>query len=195
MAWIPWVEEEDADDALAEIYERARKTFTFVPDAVKVFSLRPSVAVPQEMLRRALLGPASSLGERRADMISIVVSGMNQCSYCGIAHLGRLVERDEFNEDDALALFRDWRALDLPEDERVMLEFAEKLNATPWGMTEQDVQRLRQVGFSDENIYDIVMLTAYRNFMNRVLAGLGVSTEHLRGRFGDALVDKAAARL
>ena len=192
--WIPWVEEDAAEGPLVEIYERARKTFTFVPDAVKVFSLRPSVAVPQEMLRRSLLGPASSLGERRADMISTAVSGMNQCTYCGTAHLGRLIERDEFDEDDALALFKNWRAMDLPEADRAMLEFAEKLNGTPWEMTEGDVQRLRDVGFTDENIYDIVLLTAYRNFMNRVLPGLGVSTECLRARFGDALVDKAAAR-
>ena len=77
MAWIHWVEEHEADGPIAEIYARAHQTFTFVPDVVKVFSLRPPVAVAQEALRRSLLGPASSLGARRADMISTAVSGLN----------------------------------------------------------------------------------------------------------------------
>ena len=38
-----------------------------------------------------------------------------------------------------------------------------------------------------------VLLTAYRNFMNRVIAGLGVPLDRLRGRFGDALIDQATA--
>jgi uncharacterized protein YciW len=75
-----------------------------------------------------------------------------------------------------------------------MLEFAEKLNDTPAEMTEQDVQRLRDAGFTDENVYDIVMLTAYRGFMNRVIAGLGVTTDRLRGRFGDQLVNLTNTR-
>jgi len=39
------------------------------------------------------------------------------------------------------------------------------------------------------NIFDIVLLTAYRNFMNRINDGLGISTELLNDRFGDDLVE------
>jgi uncharacterized peroxidase-related enzyme len=194
MAWIRLVDEDAAEGPLADIYARARESFTFVPDAVKVFSPRPAVAVAQEGLRRALLGRASSLGPRRADLVSAAVSQMNQCQYCSVAHLGNMIERGELGEDAAVAAIADWRTLDLAPEERVMLEFAEKLNATPEAIREADVDRLRAAGFDDENIYDIVLLTAYRNFMNRVLAGLGVTTERLRQRFGDRLVD-AAARL
>jgi alkylhydroperoxidase family enzyme len=70
-----------------------------------------------------------------------------------------------------------------------MLEFDEKLNFQPSGTTEVDVQKLRDAGFSDENILDIVALTAYRNFMNRLHGGLGLSLDNLRERFGDDLVD------
>ena len=39
------------------------------------------VAKAKEMLRQSLIGDASSLGARRADMISVVVSGLNGCRF------------------------------------------------------------------------------------------------------------------
>lgn len=193
MAWIAWVDEADAESPVAETYEWARRGFGFVPDVVKIFSLRPQVAAAQDLLRQALLGPASSLGARRADMVSAMVAGLNRCRYCSIAHAGMLTERGDLARADALTLLTDWRALDLPEDERAMLAFAEKLTNDPEAMTEADVRRLRDQGFSDENVYDIVLLTAYRNYLTRVIAGLGVSVERLRQRFGDEYVDTVLA--
>lgn len=193
MTWIRTIDEDKAEGVVAELYERARQRFSFVPDAVKVFSLRPEVAAAQGQLREALLGEASTLGERRADMIGAAVSGLNDCEYCGIAHAGLLAKRADFEQDDALTLFRNWRAVALPEAERAMLEFAEKLTLMSASVTEDDVQHLRQLGFADENIYDIVLLTAYRNFMNRVNDGLGVPVDRLRGRFGDEFFDAATS--
>ena len=51
------------------------------------------------------------------------------------------------------------------------------------------VQKLRDAGFNDENILDIVACTAYRNFVNRIHDGLGMSVDILRGNLGDEFVD------
>jgi uncharacterized peroxidase-related enzyme len=128
-------------------------------------------------------------------MISAMVASLNQCGYCSVAHAGNLTERQDMTRADVLALVRDWRSLPLPDDERTMLAFAEKLNNTPWDVTEADVQRLREVGLTDENVYDVVLLTAYRGFMNRVIAGLGVTNVRLRERFGADYVDEITATL
>lgn len=89
-----------------------------------------------------------------------------------------------------MALYRNWRGLELPPEERAMLEFAEKLNASPSGTTLEDLERLRAVGFSDENITDIVMLTAYRNMLNRLHDALGVPLEQHVTRYGAGFVDQ-----
>ena len=73
--------------------------------------------------------------------------------------------------------------------ERTMLEFAEKLNFTPSEMTEGDIDTLRGAGFDDENILDIVALTAYRNFLNRLHDGLGLTLDPLRAVHGEDFVD------
>ena len=58
-----------------------------------------------------------------------------------------------------------------------MLEYAEKLTLRPGKMTEEDVSRLRDGGFSDEDILMIAEVTAYYAYANRIADGLGVQVE------------------
>jgi len=58
-----------------------------------------------------------------------------------------------------------------------MLAYAVKLTVTPGEMVEADVASLRDEGFSDRDILDIVEVTAYYAYVNRVADGLGVPTE------------------
>ncbi len=55
-----------------------------------------------------------------------------------------------------------------------MLEYVEKITLAPETCTEDDVHYLRGCGFADEDIFDIVMLAAYRSFVVRVADALGV---------------------
>ncbi|MBI3994291.1 MAG: hypothetical protein HY342_13535 [Candidatus Lambdaproteobacteria bacterium] len=72
---------------------------------------------------------------------------------------------------------RDHTRADLDEDDRAMLDFAAKLNRVPAAIGEGDIAALRGVGFSDEQIMDIVLVTALFNFNNRVILGLGIQPD------------------
>jgi uncharacterized peroxidase-related enzyme len=58
-----------------------------------------------------------------------------------------------------------------------MLDYAEKLTRTPAAMRREDVEALRQAGFSDADVLHIAEVTAYYAFVNRVADGLGVELE------------------
>ena len=58
-----------------------------------------------------------------------------------------------------------------------MLDFAVKLTRTPGSMTEGDVDSLRQAGFTDRDVLDIVEVTAYYAYANPIADGLGISLE------------------
>lgn len=58
-----------------------------------------------------------------------------------------------------------------------MLDYVAKLTLTPTAVQEQDIQHLREVGFDDRTILDIVQITAYYAYVNRIADGLGVSLE------------------
>ena len=58
-----------------------------------------------------------------------------------------------------------------------MLRFAVKLTLTPGAMAHHDVVELRAVGFSDRDVLDIVEVTAYYAYANRIADGLGIGIE------------------
>jgi uncharacterized protein YciW len=55
-----------------------------------------------------------------------------------------------------------------------MLEFTEQLTIAPSSMTEENVQALREAGWEDRDILDIVHVCAYFNFRVRIVDGLGL---------------------
>ncbi len=58
-----------------------------------------------------------------------------------------------------------------------MLDFAVRLTRDMASVRENDVQALREVGFDDVAIHDIVQVTALFNYYNRLAEGLGIDPE------------------
>jgi len=75
---------------------------------------------------------------------------------------------------DVVQIGNDYEASALDEQDKVMLAFAEKINDAPDQLRKADIERLRAVGFTDENILDIIASVAYRNFSNRLNIALGL---------------------
>ena len=57
------------------------------------------------------------------------------------------------------------------------LHYAEKLTVAPGRMEEADVQALRVAGWDDGEILEINQIVGYFNYANRLLNGLGVTTQ------------------
>lgn len=68
-------------------------------------------------------------------------------------------------------------ASELSDSRKTMLNFAVKLTNEPRNMEITDINKLREVGFSDRDILDIVEVTAYYAYVNRLADGLGVTIE------------------
>jgi uncharacterized peroxidase-related enzyme len=68
-------------------------------------------------------------------------------------------------------------AAEIAPAERAMLDFAVKLAREPRTMTRDDVAALRAAGFSDSAIHDIVQITGFFSYYNRLADGLGIDPE------------------
>jgi uncharacterized peroxidase-related enzyme len=75
------------------------------------------------------------------------------------------------------AIESNWRAAPLSDRRKAMLLYATKLTRSPADMTADDVDTLRQAGFTDRDVLDIVEVTAYYAYVNRIADGLGVAVE------------------
>ena len=88
--------------------------------------------------------------------------------------LRSVVESDEQRQ----AVQDDYRSrAGLTAREVALLDFAVKLTKHPSGVQRDDLDALRQHGFTDEQLVDAVHCIGYFNFINRVLDGLGVDPE------------------
>lgn len=76
--------------------------------------------------------------------------------------------------DLVMKIAHDYRNAGLEEKNLAMLEYAEKMTLRPSEITEKDVQKPREVGWTDTEILDIAALTSYRNFITRMADALGV---------------------
>lgn len=86
--------------------------------------------------------------------------------------------RDLLKDDNLLEeIENDWTTAQLSEPRKTMLDFAVKLTNEPKNMEIQDIYKLREVNFSDRDILDIVEVTAYYAYANRLADGLGVAIE------------------
>ena len=72
---------------------------------------------------------------------------------------------------------RDYRNADLSAADRQMLDFAVKLTRHPERMSAADLDRLREHGFNETAVYDIVQITSLFNYYNRIADGLGIDPE------------------
>mgnify|MGYP005850120471 FL=1 len=118
------------------------------------------------MYNDLMLG-ASGLSKLDREMIAVVVSAVNRCFYCLVAHgqaVRAISKRPELGEH----LVMNWRTADLSDRERAMLAFAEKLTEAPARVDEADRQALRDAGFGDRDIWDIASVAGFFNMTNRV---------------------------
>ena len=82
--------------------------------------------------------------------------------------------------DVAEKLIWDYRSCtesELNEADRTLCDYAVKLTLTPGQMTREDVDRLKEVGFSEAQITVAVQVIGYFNYINRVAEGLDVQLE------------------
>lgn len=72
---------------------------------------------------------------------------------------------------------RDYRKADLSAADRAMLDFAMELTEAPAKIERGRIDDLREAGFSDLAIHDIVQITGLFAYYNRLADGLGIDLE------------------
>jgi len=153
---------EDLQDRI----ENERDKAGFVPNVFPAFSYSPRQARAFFDYYDALVED-SPLEREEIEMIIVAVSGANDCLYCVVAH-GALLRI--YAEDPQLAeqLATNHRTANINDAHSAMCDVAIKLTDEPATVDEDDFERLREHGFSQQAIWDIGSLTALFNLSNRM---------------------------
>jgi len=139
----------------------------FIPNVLKAYSFNPTkFQAFAEMYNDLMLG-SSGLSKLEREMLAVAASSSNHCYYCLTAH-GAAVR--QLSDDPKLGegIVMNYRALDLSERHRAMLDFATMMTEAPHTIEEEDREVLRDVGFSDRDIWDIAAVVSFFNMTNRM---------------------------
>jgi len=172
QAWLRVPAEDDVPPAVKELFDKASERLGFVPNVLRVYALRPRHLELWDAFYDDLMRGESGLTKPQREMIAVVVSTVNRCHYCMVSHGAAL---RKLTGDPVLVeqLRTNYKYADLEPRERAMLDFAVKLTEQSSLCSENDVEALREAGWSDEEIMDIAQVAAMFNFTNRLASGLG----------------------
>ncbi len=163
--------EETLPDDLRPYFQKCRDKLGFVPNVLRAWLLRPEkLRTFIKMYDQLMLAP-SGLSKLGREMIAVAVSSANRCYYCLVAH-GAAVRTLSGDPQLGEMMAFNYRVAPLDDRQRAMLDYAVLLTEAPHEVTPDDRQSLRDLGFSDEDIFDVTEIAAFFNFTNRVAHGI-----------------------
>lgn len=181
MPYIKVIGPEEATGRLDKMYQLVSGPAGQVDNVLQIHSLRPHTLHGHMALYKAVLHhPRNRLPVWFLECIGVLVSLLNNCSYCA-RHHGVGMKRQLKGDDERFRAYRDQLDEDVPGEpftasERAALAYARKLTLDPGGIGPADISALRSVGLRDGHILEINQVAAYFSYANRTVTGLGVDT-------------------
>ncbi|WP_275001565.1 carboxymuconolactone decarboxylase family protein [Promicromonospora iranensis] len=168
---VPLVERETATRDVKDLLDQIHGAFGTVPTMFRAVANSPAALTSMWSSFGALGGGA--LGPALGEQIAVAVANRNSCEYCLAAHtaLGRKagLTREE------LVAAQDG-ASDDPRT-AALLTFALQVVEHRGQVTDQDVQAVRDQGWGDEHIVEVIAQVALNLFTNYVNIALAVPVD------------------
>ena len=180
-ASIAMIEVDQATGYLKEMYETVKTPHGTVDNVMRVHSLRPRTMEGHVVLYRSVLhSPDNTLPLFFLEIIASYTSIINQCTYSLTHHFANV--RKLLRNDPRADAIHEALASGHPEKqfdgkELAILRYTRKLTEAVGKMASADVEALRAAGCDDGEILEVNQVCAYFNYSNRLLNGLGVTTE------------------
>jgi len=170
--WLRVPGEAELPPEVLELWQASLEKLGFVPNVLRFYALRPSRLLAWNAHYDETMKGYSTLTKAEREMIAVAVSVANSCAYCIGAHSAAL---RKLTKDPPLAdqIATDHAQAGISDRMKRALDYALKLTRSPDAMAEEDVERLRDAGWRDEDVMDITEVTALFNFSNRMASGLG----------------------
>ena len=141
---------------------------TKVSDYVLVLANDVETLKVRSPLFNAIMYNRGGLGRAERELGAVGASIVNRCVYCAAVHASRY---NQLTKDETVMerIFADGEEAELEERQAAILKFATKLSKAPSEATAEDMQDLRDIGMSDEEILDLILSSALFGWANRLM--------------------------
>ncbi len=152
---------------IRDYFRVCQEKLGFVPNVLKAYAFdNKKLKAFIDMVDDLMLGE-SGLSRLEREMIAVAVSAINHCHYCLTAH-GAAVRYRSNDPMFGEMIEHNYRMAELTPKQKAMLDFAVKLTEAPDKIGNADRDLLRQLGFSERDIWDIAAVAAFFNMSNRL---------------------------
>ena len=168
------VREQDATGEVAELYDELRGLFLgFVPDVFKLVSTQPHLLRVFVAGHRAMFD-GGQLPREAKEVVALTVARVASCQYCTTAHdaLLRLLGTETAYADAVLSGALDDPAI--PLKIRALAELATKITEHAYRITDDDLDRVRAHGWTDQQLLEAVWVTCQFNAAVRLADTFGL---------------------
>jgi uncharacterized peroxidase-related enzyme len=176
---IKLIEDKDATGEVAKVYDewRAKSGRQQMPGILKCFSHRPDFLRQVMQFSDTVHFSQGHLDRRTKEAIASWVSWLNRCPYWLDSHAYFLrVQGAEESAVQAIAK-GNLEEAGLSPAERALLDYVTKVTEAAYRTTNEDVQGLRDHGWTEPQIAEAVYITAMFAFFNRVADAFGIEPQ------------------
>jgi uncharacterized peroxidase-related enzyme len=181
MSWIKIIPYSKAKGSLLRLYDKIKGPNNNIDNVLLIHSLRPhSLTGHMSLYKNVLHNSNNCLPKWYLESIGVYVSFLNDCQYCIDHHfsgLKRLLKDDKKANEFYKAVINN--SLDSYFNSKLYsgMAYSKKLTLALQNINKNDVNILKEVGFTDGEILEINQVTGYFNYANRTVLGLGVTTD------------------
>ena len=154
-------------------FDICQEKLGMVPNVLKAYAFDINKLDAFTSIYNELMLSESGLSKLEREMIAVTVSSINKCFYCLVAH-GAAVRELSKNPILGEMIVMNYKMAPLDDRQKTMLEFTEKITKNSSDINEDDRQKLRNVGFSDRDIWDIANVAGFFNMTNRVASAVAM---------------------
>lgn len=172
LSYLPVPNRDDVPEGVARLWDRSQEAFGFVPNVFRAQAVNGEQFLAWWGYFNLLVNKEGHLSNADRELLAVVVSSVNRCTYCEVSHGAALrsYTGDAVTSD---LVASNWRQADLPDREAAMCAYAEKLTLHPADVTEADLGPLRAVGLDEHQVIELVQVVGMFNLTNRVSTALG----------------------
>ncbi len=139
----------------------------FVPNVFRALAWRPAELRAFLDYHDALMEKSDGLSKAERELIVVATSGANHCIYCVVAHGAILRVRMKDAEIADRVATNPWHA-ELSLRERAIVDLALALATEPARFGDDELDKARAAGLTDDEIWDIGAITAFFAMSNRL---------------------------
>lgn len=154
MPLIKTIKPTDATGELAELYGKIEAMRGRVSNSAQIFSASPELIKQQMSFIEYYMVKQKSLSMPLLASIRMLISDKNNCSYCVDFNASILINMLGWRPKEVEAMRANPSDAKLDEKEKAMLLFVLKAVRTPHDVNASDIQKLRDLGYTDGEILD-----------------------------------------